>query len=261
MKVYKKPSKYIMDFTKVHSDSKGFIKFVKRYSRKLSVGYIDKSNNFEVDYDFIFSLLEKIDSGAYITLNEYKSCEELLSNIRKAYSSIEYKKDESIIPFKLLERIHDYMSLNVDVILDKKSKFDFQMWLFYIGLETNILSMEELSQFLDKELLNDNDSDILLELQFELSKGIKNAVAKIRFYVQQLEMYQEDYFKAYLEQVFADILLKKYDSGVIDKRQLGLEIFQVHRRYYNKERMFIFGNEYEYIDLVIESMRKVSRSF
>ena len=91
---------------------------------------------------------------------------------------------------------------------------------YKIGIETEIISIEEFSKFIDNEMTKlDNIPDIYIEVALHINKGIKELLSAISDYCKDnrlvLTNSQEDKIKRYLLNIVKD----KYLSKKIDMKE------------------------------------------
>lgn len=99
---------------------------------------------------------------------------------------------------------------------------------YKIGIETEIISIEEFSRFIDNEMIRlDNIPDIYIEVALHINKGVKELLSAISEYCYknrlELTKRQEDKIKKYLLNIIKD----KYLSKKIDMKECTHCISQV----------------------------------
>lgn len=99
---------------------------------------------------------------------------------------------------------------------------------YKIGIETEIISIEEFSKFIDNEMIRlDNIPDIYIEVALHINKGVKELLSTISDYCKDnrlvLTSSQEDKIKKYLLNIVKD----KYLNKKIDMKECTHCITQV----------------------------------
>ncbi len=125
-------------------------------------------------------------------------------------------------------------------------EFFEEIMKYKIGIETEIISIEEFSKFIDNEMIRlDNIPDIYIEVALHINKGTKELLSAISDYCKDnrlvLTSSQEDKIKKYLLNIVKD----KYLSKKIDMKECTHCIYQVALYFGDLSELNVIEDYYE----------------
>lgn len=126
-------------------------------------------------------------------------------------------------------------------------EFFEEVMKYKIGIETDIISIEEFSKFIDNEMSRLNDiPDIYIEVALHINKGVKELLNTISDYCKdnrlELTESQDDKIKKYLLNIVKD----KYLSKKIDMKECTHCISQVGLYFGQLFELIVLEDCYEF---------------
>ena len=131
----------------------------------------------------------------------------------------------------------DEMSINN---IDKNN---LCLWISMIGLETGAIQIDEFIRYLEAEVEKVNHSEVILELYFNTSKGIKRLSRLLHEHLNMCDILMNEEYQYLVEGIIVGILKYKHDNNIIDSYGFGLMSHKLSL-YYHPEPPLLYGNEF-----------------
>lgn len=128
-------------------------------------------------------------------------------------------------------------------IIEDDLKLTMNLWVSMISLNIGALDIPEFESFLDKETLKDNPQDIILELQFNLSKGINYITRELNIYLHSKDVLADEKLQFLVEDLIIGIMKRKLDSKYIDIFKFSQMAYRLCL-YYHPEPPMVFADDY-----------------
>lgn len=130
-------------------------------------------------------------------------------------------------------------------VIDIDTRKKICLWVSMIGLELGVVTTDDLSSYLDEQIEKGNNEEIILELNFSISKGIKYLSHLLHEYLETQNILQNEDYQYFVEHLIIGIMTYKYENQILDLKNFGIMAYNLGR-YYHLEPPLVFGDEFVY---------------
>lgn len=234
-------------------EAKDFIKLIQ----ELDMWFLDTSlSGYEMKLaKTSIKLLKMIDASSVITEEDLVYFAGLRKKVFSAYSTHPGYEMSEVLFYNL----YSFLVLNTKIIFNVKNTLYLKLSMFKIGIKIGLHTLSELNEYLDKELLLDNDSSIILDLEFGVSKGIKHLNELMYIYIKNSPYHELEFYEVIISKLLLNTTLDKFKEKNINQIEFGRFVKDIAMESYPISRLLYLGNYPKHFNQVLEKVQFIVR--